>query len=224
MRLPRHIEPQFAQEYLLDFDVAGAAERCGVIRSAKYFGNALLKRPRVQALIRTEMESRRIRLQIDADFVLQSLMQQYVRLTGMLGHDIGALYASDGAIKPISEWPTVWRTRLITEIHSEDTFEYSTDGVQAEKSKTRDKAGVVTKIKRETHLGIERELRETLLEIGRHVNVRAFPAPASAVAVQGGINVTIVHVGDVAPREIATLPPDPSESGVIDIEIADVAI
>lgn len=174
-RNSRFLDEQFALEYLVDFQCGAAAARCGITRNPDAAGRALARRPRVQALIQAETESRRIRLQIDADFVLQALMQQYVRLSGMLGQDISALYSDSGSIKPLVEWPTVWRTRLVTEIHSQDTFEYSKDGTQAGESKTWDKSGVITKIKRESTLAIEKEMRECLKVIGQHINVKAFP-------------------------------------------------
>lgn len=179
MRLPRDIEPQFALAYLKTFDVEQAALEVGVIRSPRYFGNALLKRPRVRAMVNAEIEARKLRLTIEADFVLAELLRQYARLSSMLGHDMSLLYSDTGAIKPISDWPAVFRERLITEIHSQDTFERSTDGEQAEERQSWDKSGTVTKVKRESTLAIEKEIRATLQMIGQHINVKAFPVAES---------------------------------------------
>lgn len=207
MKLPRDIDQIFAREYLKDLDVAKAAERVGILRSVRHFGNALLKRHRVQAIIQAEMQARRVRLQIDADFVLSELMRQLARLTAMLGQDIGELYAESGAIKPLAEWPALWRQRLVTEIHSQDLYEYSSDGVQAGESKTWDKSGTITKIKRESTLAIEREIRATLRQIGEHVDVKAYQAPGTQV------NVVVVTAErarelDAARRRLAPVTQD----------------
>lgn len=177
MRLSRDIANQFAREYLIDLNAESAALRCGIIRSPRFFGNALLKRPAVKEAIGREMESRCVRLNIQADFVLSELMRQYVRLTGMLGHDMAMLYDVNGVLMPIIDWPEVWRTRLVSEITTKELFAYSKDGQQTGDSKAWDKIGEIKTIKRETTIAIEREIRATLQMIGQHVNVKAFPVP-----------------------------------------------
>ena len=179
MRLGRDANHIFAQEYLKDLDVGAAAERMGIMRSPGYFGRALFNRPAVQREIQLAVESRRLRVQCDADLVLSDLMRQLARLTAMLGQDIAELYTEAGNVKQIQEWPDVWRRRLVTQIESQDTFERSHDGTVADEAgrKSWDKSGTVTKIKRESTLAIEREIRETLKTIGQHTQVNAFPRP-----------------------------------------------
>lgn len=182
MRMPRDdgFQRTFALAYLETLDSEEAALKAGVWRNARYYGNKLLKRPSVRRIIAEEQEARRIRLKIDPDFVLSALCRQLARLYAMQGQDIAELYTQDGKLKPIREWPAIFRRGLVAEIHTEETFEYSKDGVQAGESKTWDQSGQVTKIKRADALAIEKQITTTLAEIGRHVNVKAFPVPVSA--------------------------------------------
>lgn len=183
MRMPRDegFQRRFALAYLKHADTELAAKEVGVIRSPRYFGNRLLKRPGVQRYLIEESEARKVRLKIDADFVLSELMRQYVRLTGMLGHDMASLYSSSGALLPLADWPEVWRTRLVTEVTAEELSERSHDNATENKQGGWDRVGTVTKIKRETTLAIEKEIRACLAEIGRHVNVKAFPVPGDRI-------------------------------------------
>jgi len=198
MRLPPIMEPTFAREYLVDFDIANAARRCGISKSPLAFGRAMMRRESVQQIIVREIAERRVRLQIDADYVLQQLLAQLGRLLLMSNRSIKDIYASDGTLRPIEEWPEIWLERLVTEIHSQDTYELSSDGVIAGERRSWDKSGRITKVKRESTLAIEREIRLTLAEIGRHVNVRAFPVPGEKIgegleAVAGAIDRAIAE-------------------------------
>jgi phage terminase small subunit len=173
----RSREHEFAEAYLKTADVELAARAIGVNKSARWIGNALLKRPRVIALVGAAQTARRLRLNIDADFVLLELCRQLARLYAMQGHDIAELYDDNGGIKPVAAWPPHWRTGLIAEIHTQETYDYSHDGKIAGDSKTWDVSGKVTRIQRQSALAIEKEIRATIAEIGRHTNVKAFPTP-----------------------------------------------
>ena len=50
MRLPTMMEPTFVREYLVDFDIAAAARRCGISKSPLAFGRAMMRRESVQRL------------------------------------------------------------------------------------------------------------------------------------------------------------------------------
>lgn len=65
---------EFAQEFVVDFNAAGAAVRCGYSkRSAKQIANDLLQKPEVQGFITDAIEARKARTQVDADTVVQRL-------------------------------------------------------------------------------------------------------------------------------------------------------
>lgn len=195
MKITKAQEITFAGHYLAVFDVEEAAKRCGIKRSPHYYGMALKKNPVVQAEIARQMEARMVRLNIDADFVLSELLRQLARLKAMLGQDMSELYDEYGCFKPVSEWPEVWRRQLVSANDVESTFARSHDGeVNDEDGRTAwDRSGQVAKIKRESTLSIEREIRETLRAIGEHTKVGAFnkDAPAEKPAVT-------VHIKNLA--------------------------
>ncbi len=157
--------------FLETLDPAAAARKVGFTRSVAYVGHALMKRPAVKALIQAEIAARRDRFVIDADLVLERLVAQLSRLSAILGHDIAELYGKDGKLLPVDQWGDVWRRYLVSEVYTEETFEYSKDGVQAGASKTWDVAGHVTKIKRVDTLAIEKQITAVLGEIGRPAHV-----------------------------------------------------
>lgn len=171
---------RFVEEYLIDFSPQNAAFRAGF--RYKLAGAHLMQRMDVRIAIRQAQLDRSRRVQFTADHVLIAMVAQLSRLTSMLGHNVKEIYREDGSLLPVHEWPAHWGERLITEIHSEDTYDYSKDGVQAGESKTWDKSGTVTKIKRESTLAIEKQIRECLAEIGRHVNVKAWVNPNDKLA------------------------------------------
>ena len=53
------------------------------------------------------------RLNVDADFILK-------RLTDELNADVADLYNEEGELKPVHEWPMVWRTGLVTGLDVEN--------------------------------------------------------------------------------------------------------
>src|SRR5688572_32674043 len=60
---------------------------------------------------------------LDATEILRELIRQMGRLTaqaerlyGMLGHDIAELYGDQGALRPVKDWPEVWRRQLAAEV------------------------------------------------------------------------------------------------------------
>lgn len=151
-----------------------------------------MNRRYVKERIEYEMQSRAVRLQIDADFVLSELMRQYVRLIGMLGHDMASLYNETGALLPLADWPEVWRTRLVTEVDTREILIGAGDDAEP---------AILTKIKRESTLSIERELRACLEQIGKHTAVKAFdvdrnPPPRP-------VQINIVHVAGEIPAKTA---------------------
>ena len=107
----------FVQEYLIDLNATQAAIRAGYSeKTAAKIGSENLIKPDIAEAIRLEQENRKQRTQIDADYVLKRL----VEIDQMDAKDI---LNDDGAIKPISQWPKIWRQYLsgidVTEISNE---------------------------------------------------------------------------------------------------------
>lgn len=120
--------------------------------------------------------------QVEALDVLVALVQQAQRLEAMLGysHRWTEIYDANGSMKPVNEWPE-WASHMVSEIETKELFAYSKDGSVEGSSSAWDKIGEAKKIKREETLKIEKELRETWKEIGRHTQVKAFPVPGDKI-------------------------------------------
>lgn len=107
---PRALTPKqrlFAIEYLRDLNATEAAIRAGYSeKSAAMLGYQLLQIPIVREAIDTEMVDRAKRIKRDADGLLQRLWDE-------VDADIADLYDADGALKPVREWPMVWRKGLV---------------------------------------------------------------------------------------------------------------
>lgn len=129
---------------------------------------------------------------LDASEVLRELIRQYAgliaqeaRLLALLGHDFAELYDEAGAIKAPASWPEAWRKSLITEFEMRLEHGRPKDGDETAWSPV----ATITKVKRERPLDIERTLmacqrekRECLETIGKHVEVKAFPVPGDKLA------------------------------------------
>ena len=144
-----HQRQRFVEEYLVDLNGTEAAIRAGYSRkSAKAQASQLLALPEVQAAVSAGQASRSERTKVTADWVLE-------RLRAEAEADILDLYDDDGALKPIKNWPPIWRKGLVVGMDVEEIRE---DGVVV---------GVVRKPRFS-----ERIKRIEL--IGKHVGVQAF--------------------------------------------------
>ena len=101
------------------------------------------------------VEERNKRLQIDADYVLQRLIE-----VDQL--DVLDIIEDDGEVKPLSEWPKSWRT-LISGIDVSEIFE----GYGRDRSMT----GLLKKIKWP-------DKTKNLEMLGKHIDVRAWEKEA----------------------------------------------
>ncbi|MDO8863711.1 terminase small subunit [Haliea sp. E1-2-M8] len=140
----------FVMEYLTDLNATQAAIRAGY--SPKYAGtnaDKLRKNTNVAAAIAEAKAERSIRTQITADWLLQHLADQVVA-------DLADIYHADtGTLKPIHEWPLIWRQGLVL-------------GVDVQRIGNGDGAfGEVIKIR----LADRTRLQEL---VGRHVDVEAW--------------------------------------------------
>lgn len=67
--------------------------------------SVMMRDERIQKRIAELMEERNKRLRVSADYVL-------LRLVEMVQMDVSDILDDDGGIKPVSQWPKVWRTAL----------------------------------------------------------------------------------------------------------------
>lgn len=102
----------FVLEYLVDLNGTQAAIRAGYApRSADVTAARLLGNAKVVAAITAAQAERSQRTKIDADWVL-------ARLAAETSADIADLYDETGRVKPIHDWPLIWRQGLVSSIES----------------------------------------------------------------------------------------------------------
>lgn len=145
-------QQRFVEEYLLDLNATQAAARAGYSsRTAYRTGADLLKKPQVRELIDQLMAERSRRVKMDSDRVLE-------RLAEIDAMDVADILTDNGSVKPIKEWPRVWRT-YVTSVDVSEVME----GPGSE----RQVVGLLKKIKWPDKL-------KNLELIGRHVAVQAW--------------------------------------------------
>lgn len=138
---------RFVEEYLKDLNGAQAAIRAGYsAKSAKVAASRLLTNDNVQEGIKTQIEARSKRTGIDADWLL-------LRLAEEAQADMADLYDDSGNLRPVKEWPLIWRQGLVA-------------GVDVVRRQGDDPA-VIDKVK------ISDRIKRLEL-IGRHIDVQAF--------------------------------------------------
>ena len=140
----------FVDEYLIDLNATQAAIRAGYSEAgADVTGSRLLVNPKVQAEVDRRKSDRSQATQIDAAWVLK-------RLAAEAEADVNDLYTEAGGLKPVSEWPLIWRQGLVS-------------GIDIEQVKGPDGsvAGEVAKIRLSDRI-------KRLELIGKHVRVNAF--------------------------------------------------
>ncbi|WP_186239348.1 terminase small subunit [Burkholderia gladioli] len=96
----------FVDEYLIDLNASAAARRAGYsVKTADRIGAELLGKTWVAAAIASAMAKRAERVQVDAAYVVQRL----VEIDKM---DVLDILNDDMSLKPVSGWPRVWRQYL----------------------------------------------------------------------------------------------------------------
>jgi len=142
----------FVDEYLIDLNATQAAIRAGYSkRTAGQIGDENLKKPQIAQAIKAAMESRTKLAEIDADYVLRRL----VEIDQM---DVADILPDDMSVKPLNEWPKVWR-QYLAGFDVSELF----DGV----GKEREFVGFLKKLKWPDKV-------KNLELLGKHVNVNAF--------------------------------------------------
>ncbi len=153
-------QEMFCREYLLDLNATQAAIRAGYsVASASQVGYENMMKPDLQRRISELMQERNERNKIDADYVLR-------RLSEIDQMDVMDILAENGELKPVREWPKVWRTTL----SGMDVSEINT---------SEGAAGLLKKIKWPDKV-------KNLELLGNHVNVQAFKQHTE---ISGGITV-----------------------------------
>lgn len=107
-------QQRFVEEYLVDLNATAAYRRAGYTatgNAAEVNAARLLRHAQVQIAIGAAQAQRVERTKVDADWVLARLSQEAVA-------DIADLYDETGRVKPIREWPLIWRQGLVSAIES----------------------------------------------------------------------------------------------------------
>jgi len=156
----------FVEEYLVDLNATQAAIRAGYSKkTAAAMGAENLRKPQIAQAIAKAKKSRSERTQVDADWLLK-------RLADEAEADLADLYNDEGGLKPIHQWPKIWRQGLVAGVEVEQRWTY----IDGEKEPD----GVVVKVKLS-----DRTKRLEL--IGKHIDVQAFKdqiqMPAQGVTV-----------------------------------------
>jgi phage terminase small subunit len=156
-------QARFVAEYLIDLNATQAAIRAGYsAKTAEQQGPRLLGNVGVQSAIAEAQQARAERLEVDADWVLTRLFLE-------ADADLADLYDDDGSLRPVKDWPDIWRKGLVAGV---DVEEIRADGAVV---------GTVRKIK------LSDRIKRVEL-IGKHVSVQAF---REQVEHKGGINLTV---------------------------------
>lgn len=143
-------QARFVEEYLKDLNGTQAAIRAGYSENtAESQASRLLRNAKVMNAVVEAQAARSKRTAIDADWVLR-------RLADELTADLADIYGDSGELKPIHDWPLIWRQGLIAGVETDEE---------------RDDTGKVIAIVRKIKIS-DRVKRIELA--GKHVNVGAF--------------------------------------------------
>ncbi|GLQ09232.1 hypothetical protein GCM10007913_11640 [Devosia yakushimensis] len=153
----------FCQEYLVDFNGTQAAIRAGYSeKTAAAIAYENLRKPHIRRCITELMKERSARTKWDADKLLQ-------RLGDELEADINDIHNPDGSMKPIADWPLVFRQGLV-------------EGLKVREELTPDGEVVSARIV-EYRTASRSKLKEM---IGKHVDVQAFKEKRELDVAEGG--------------------------------------
>ncbi len=144
-------QQRFVDEYLIDLNAAAAARRAGYAeKRADAMGHENLRKPEIAAAIAQAQAERAKRTQIDADWVLR-------RLAAMADADLADLYGPGGTLRPVSDWPEVWRRGLVVGVEV-DEIRVGAESIGAtKKAKIADRLKALELIGRHVAVGAWRE-------------------------------------------------------------------
>jgi len=162
------------EEYLVDLNATQAAIRAGYSKkTAGAVGFENLRKPEIEAAIFEAKAARSERTKIDSDWLLR-------RLADEAEADVADLYDENGSLKPVAEWPAIWRKGLVAGL---DVEEIKSEGVTV---------GIIRKLKLSDRV-------KRLELIGKHVEVQAFREQVGLGDPNGAPLVTRVEL--VAPGD-----------------------
>jgi len=99
-------QQRFVDEYLIDLNATQAAIRAGYSAKAAHVQAAnLLRNPKVKNIINHAQQAKTQQALIDAVYVLN-------RLKDIAEMDAADILDDDGSIKPIRQWPKIWRQMI----------------------------------------------------------------------------------------------------------------
>lgn len=143
-------QERFVTEYMVDLNATQAAIRAGYSEKAAHVQCAkLLKNSEIIAAIDVAKVDRSERTGVDADYVLRRLIDEAEA-------DLADIYTEDGGLKPIGEWPLIWRQGLVRGIEIRETKD--SEGITT---------GTIVKVR------LSDRVRRLEL-IGKHIRVNAF--------------------------------------------------
>lgn len=146
-------QEQFCLEYLVDLNATQAAIRAGYSDdSARQIASAMLSQHDIQDRIAVLRDERATATKIDAAWVLTRLAEEATA-------DIADIYDEDGNLRPVREWPLIWRQGLVQGIEVEELFEG--------RGESREHVGRVRKVR------LDNRVKRIEL-IGKHIGVQAF--------------------------------------------------
>lgn len=180
-------QQRFVEEYLVDLNATAAYKRAGYVakgNAAEVNATRLLRNAQVSSEIHNAKSKRALRTEITADWVLKTLAEEKKA-------DLADLFDHDGSLKPVKDWPMVWRQGLVVGVESVEEFA----GAGAE----REQIGWVKKLKlsdRIKHLEL----------IGRHVDVQAW-RDQKAVTGPNGEPLTMINIdlSSATPEQLRAL-------------------
>lgn len=107
-------QQRFVEEYMIDMNGTQAAIRAGYSKkTANEIAAENLAKPSIIAAIDAQKIKRSEKTQINAEWVLS-------RLAAEAEADVADLYDDSGAIKPVHEWPKIWRQGLVAGIKHQE--------------------------------------------------------------------------------------------------------
>ena len=107
----------FINEYLIDLNATQAAIRAGYSKkTANRIATENLSKPVLAAAIAQAKLKRAKRTQIDADWLLK-------RLSVEAEADIADLYDENNKLRPVRDWPLIWRQGLVSGVKTQKVSE-----------------------------------------------------------------------------------------------------
>lgn len=172
------MQESYAQEYTkCPENQTQAAINAGFShKTAHVKASVMMRDPRIQKRIADLMEERNKRLRVSADYVL-------LRLVEIDQMDVLDILNDDGTLKPIREWPKIWRTTL-------SGFDLSSTIMNMDETTIET---ILKKIKWPDKV-------KNLELIGKHVDVMAFKE-----RMEVNVNVTIADRMAAARRRLRDL-------------------